>query len=371
MAGKRAGLAGGRSGLFYEATRICDELKATWAVFENVPGLYSSEDGRDFASVLMELERGGYNGAWRVFDAQYFGLAQLRRRVFGVFARGDSGAESCAEILSIREGLRGHPAPSRKAREGIAGTLESRTRGGGFPGTDGACAGHIQVETVGTITPGAHPGSYNGQDAYTGHLIPTAFNHQSGGSAMQLSPLEDKANTLQVCQTQAVAFKPSHFTRDKDGAPSEIMPPLSSDADKGDQEPVVLTLAVRGRGDGRNLEVREDGTANAVLTPNGGRDGMGCGAVAFAQNTRDEVRELGGNIAGALSAQPGMKQQTYLNHGSCVRRLTPTECERLQGFPDGHTAGFSDSTRYRMLGNAVAVPVAEWIARRLVRVAGA
>lgn len=102
----------------------------------------------------------------------------------------------------------------------------------------------------------------------------------------------------------------------------------------GGQVAVVqpYTLASRGRGDGHTLEYRQDGIANAVLTPSGGRGGIGVGAVA----TR-----------------------------SIVRRLTPKECERLQGFPDGWTEGFSDSVRYKMLGNAVAVPCARWIAERM------
>jgi len=97
-------------------------------------------------------------------------------------------------------------------------------------------------------------------------------------------------------------------------------------------------------------------------------NGGGQVAIAFAQNQRDEVRDLG-NLAGALPAQPGMKQQNYVA-ATTVRRLTPTECERLQSFPDGWTAvdGMSDSARYRMLGNAVCVNVTEWLAERIVAV---
>ncbi len=96
-------------------------------------------------------------------------------------------------------------------------------------------------------------------------------------------------------------------------------------------------------------------------------------AIAFTQNTRDEVRQIGGDgqIAGALAAETGMHQTNYVafqSSQSDVRRLTPTECERLQGFPDGHTAGQSDSARYRQLGNAVAVPVARWIGTRIMEV---
>lgn len=120
------------------------------------------------------------------------------------------------------------------------------------------------------------------------------------------------------------AFKPSRFTRDKDGAPSVVFPPLSADADKGDQEAVVLAY----------------------------RTGGNCGP--FEQ----------GDKTGALNTATDPSQNIIATR-SMVRRLTPRECERLQGFPDDWTAGFSDSTRYRMLGNAVSVPVVRWIVRRL------
>ena len=92
--------------------------------------------------------------------------------------------------------------------------------------------------------------------------------------------------------------------------------------------------------------------------------------IAFAQNQRDEVRDLN-DVAGALAAQPGMKQQTFLAEGTVVRRLTPIECERLMGWPDNHTLHRadgktnSDSARYKMCGNGVATPVARWIAEQL------
>jgi len=93
-------------------------------------------------------------------------------------------------------------------------------------------------------------------------------------------------------------------------------------------------------------------------------------AVAFAQNTRDEVRQVNGDgsISGALAAQPGMKQTSYVATPARVRRLTPVECERLQAFPDGWTGGQADSPRYRQLGNAVTVNVAAWIGRRIMEV---
>lgn len=222
IAGARAGLIGKRSGLFYQFTRIAHESKPAFIIWENVPGLLSSDDGRDMCRILMEFQRIGYCGGWRVLDAQYFGVAQRRRRVFGCFARRDIGAARCAEVLSLSEGMRGNPPTRRKERQEIAGTLGGCSQSGGFRTTDLDNNGAF---IVGALLPGANPGEL--------------------------------------------------------------------------------------------IASRSVGNPGGIGTRSG------------------------------------------------ARRLTPRECERLQGFPDDWTKGFSDSARYRMLGNAVAVPVAEWIARRL------
>jgi DNA (cytosine-5)-methyltransferase 1 len=322
-AGKRAGLSGARSGLFYEFARIIDECRPACVVWENVPGLFSSDRGRDFARVLLEMEKLGYSGAWRTFDARYFGVPQRRRRVFGVFALGDTGAERCAEIFALQEGMRGDHPPRREEGKEVAGTLESRTSAGGFPGTDGACAGHIIPFDTTQIT---HPEN----------APAIAFScKDSGADAGDLSPTLRSMNFdkshLNGGGQVAVAFKPSHFTRGKDGAPSETFPPLSADADKGDQDPVIFQSRIARNGRGQPEDV--------------------CPA-------------LNGSNAGATS-----DMRPLVASSEVVRRLTPTECERLQGFNDGWTEGFSDSVRYRMLGNAVCVNVAEWIGKRIMRFA--
>jgi DNA (cytosine-5)-methyltransferase 1 len=126
VAGKRAGLAGERSGLWYEFHRILEELKPQWVVIENVPGLLSSEDGRDFAAILQGLVQLRYGVAWRVLDAQYFGVAQRRRRVFVVGSLGDGRA---AQVLFEREGGAGDTPPSREAGARLAATIASRFAG--------------------------------------------------------------------------------------------------------------------------------------------------------------------------------------------------------------------------------------------------
>ncbi|MFI5202209.1 MAG: DNA cytosine methyltransferase, partial [Candidatus Kapaibacterium sp.] len=135
IAGKRKGLAGERSGLWHEFHRILKGVRPAWCVIENVPGLLSSDEGRDFSIILSGLVELGYCISWRVCDAQYHGLAQRRERVFIV---GSLGNGRSAEVLFDSESGIGNPAPSRKTRKentdgirnGIAGTLGSHTTGG-------------------------------------------------------------------------------------------------------------------------------------------------------------------------------------------------------------------------------------------------
>lgn len=265
IAGKRAGLAGERSGLFFEFSRIVDERRPSYVIWENVPGLLNSDNGRDMLRVVSEFQRIGYCGAWRTLDAQHFGVAQRRRRVFGCFARRDIGAMRCAEVLSIAEGLRGHPTPCRdkgkRTTYDIAPCIGASGRG---------------FERAGDT---------RGQDCVIPELARTlTARHDS-------SPCHDRG--------------------------MNVIPEL----------------------------------AGCLQEPNGGM----------------YVREN----PGIVSAITGAQSETFPVQQMAVRRLTPTECERLQGFPDGWTEGFSDSVRYQMLGNAVAVPVVEWIARRLINQWGA
>ena len=212
VAGKRAGLAGARSGLFWEIMRLVDELSPKWLILENVPGLLSSNGGRDLGVVLGALADRGYGFAYRVLDAQFFGVPQRRRRVFIVGCLGDSG-RAPAEVLALIESLRGDSEASDQAGQdttgtsgrstssgggAVVGTLQSRMHKG--PNAEGAADGHLiiagsrgwapdtdrmtfvpvaterereraVVQVTGSLTSGAHPGGLNGQDAYTGQLV--------------------------------------------------------------------------------------------------------------------------------------------------------------------------------------------------------
>lgn len=147
VAGKREGLAGA-SGLMFEYIRCVRELRPRWFVWENVPGALSSEGGAAFGQLLAEMDDLGYGLAWRVLDAQFFGVAQRRRRVFLVGSLGDGGARRACEVLFERESLRWDPPSSREKREALAARAEGGAGGaGGFKYHQGAGAGSIGYES--------------------------------------------------------------------------------------------------------------------------------------------------------------------------------------------------------------------------------
>lgn len=329
VAGKRAGLVGERSGLFYEMVRITDELRPAFLVWENVPGLLISRGGADFWEVLNTLDGIGYGGGWTSFDAQFFTLAQRRRRVFGVFARRDIGAARCAEILAIPDRLRWHPTPGKKTGASVTNAITKSLGSGGAD--DNGAQGGLLVAFGGNNTSGSID-------------VATACNAKGGSGRMYF---ESETFVIPVSN--------------KGRAGGEISETLRSNS--GGAKPMVFEPRYARNGRGAPAEI-----APPLKAQNGGT-GKGDGApLVFQQNTRDEVRLLNGDgqLAGDLSAQPGMHQQNFIA-SSAVRRLTPTECERLQGFPDGWTATQADGPRYRQLGNAVAVPVARWIGQQIIK----
>lgn len=397
VAGKQVGLSGARSGLFWEIVRIVGEMREATngrypaiVVLENVPGLLSSglsrsNPGGDFALVLRGLQELGAAVAYRILDAQFFGVPQRRRRVFIVadFAPVGIGERRAAEILSLFEGMCGHSQESGTAGEGAPVDAESgahsysesgqgwwrhgigaiRAEGENRPSRPSsivttpvaafggnrqsgaldvatACNAHggphgrldFESETfvVGAITPGAHPGSYNGQDAYTGHEVPCVANsvQASAGHHGHSSPRGDGSDNLVV---GAVAF---HLTQD----------PING------------------------------GTRPAVGA--GNRDGCATVGVATfheAQITSkvNRTRVEPGRPADTLNGDARIGLDQADPGGMTVRRLMPVEVERLMGFPDGWTryradgSEIPDGPRYRLCGNAVVTSVAAWIGRRL------
>jgi DNA (cytosine-5)-methyltransferase 1 len=277
VAGKRAGLGGDRSGLWFEFHRVLSELLPRWAVIENVPGLLSSNQGRDFGILLNGLDELGFDVAWTILDAQHFGVPQRRRRLFIVAGPRGRGAE---QVLALCESCGGNPAPRRTTGKDVA---SGSTASSGRNGENGAVA----VRTA-----------------------------QTGSNGWGIGT-DEQAYTIDGAQGQAVA---NPLGANKGG--------IRLDLDNDTYVPIVVGALSDGAHHGGGLN-GQDAYTGRVLAPSSG-----------------------------------------------VRRLTPRECERLMGWPDDHTRYTADGTeiagshRYRMAGNGVVAPVAEWLGHRLVAVDG-
>ena len=258
---------------------MAEQLKPKWLVWENVTGVLSSNGGKDFGTFLSALGQIGYGFAYRVLDAQYFGVAQRRRRVFVVGYLGDW--RRAAAVLFERESLSGHSAPSRETREEVADTLTvGANQYSGFNGEPVAQC--LTTRTGSAYDP-------------TTETLPIAFGAQNSANQGDSVSTEVKP-TLDKSKTPAVAFGIDHDLN----AAKELMGPL-----------------IRG---------------------------------------------------------PQGAPRNSISQGTQVRRLTPTECERLQGFPDDFTQipwrnkpaeDCPDGPRYKAMGNSMAVPVMRWIGERI------
>lgn len=345
IAGARRGLAGDRGALWWQYHRLITEGRPQWVIGENVPGLLSSRGGRDFGVIIESLVECGYGVTWAVLDAQYFGVAQRRRRVFIV---AHSGGRPRPEILALGEGLFGHPEPRREAGQDPAGAITTSTFGSGGADDNTARAGHLipgadpmptLPASMGKMTPG-----HNRDDFIVG------FNWQSGQDHLGID--RDLVGALHAGQTPAV------FGIQGDGGTSKGS---GGDGWKLDESYTLNTIDRHAVAYDQLNDTLGDEDVHHTLRATGKSS---TGVLAFAENQRAEVRDLG-DVAGTVT-EPSGKNGTRVTSPT-VRRLTPLECERLQGFPDGWTAtpGNSDSQRYRQLGNAVAVPVVEWILTRI------
>jgi DNA (cytosine-5)-methyltransferase 1 len=328
VAGKRAGLAGNRSGLFWEICRLLDETKTQYFILENVPGLLSSSNGADMGTVISALAQRGYGLAYRVLDAQHFGVPQRRRRVFIVGSLGDNGRTS-AEILAIAEGRAGYLETSGKTRKSstTASTDSPATVGALLArdykdvSSDGAVQGKLVLfdpsqialsngKDVTNCLPASlyHHGTVVNQDVDSGHLV--LFDPHQEGPRIQ-------GNTVNT---------------------------LTASMGTGGNNVPMVAYSMHGAMVGRNDEAGPKGSG------------------FFGEN------EPSYTLTASSQARHGVV--TVAESTSMVRRLTPLECERLQGFPDNWTEGQTDGHRYKQLGNAVAVPVVQWIIERLVKVVG-
>ena len=384
-------------------------------------------DGWRNAGVVPGYE-GAYGLAWRVLDAQFirvdgFGRAvpQRRRRVFVVGYSGDW--RRAAAVLLEREGMCGDTPPRREAGKNVTPTISSRPTGGGGLGTDFdpdggliadeaarcvtagyaqrldwetenfvahgvAAAGYMVAHTLKgegydasedgtgrgtplvpvvakTLTRGAESA---GKGGYVGrrqedddNLVAYALRPDAARSGEAKTPSKDAHGNLRLRDAGFNYCEGYSPTLDATASPTVVHP---------------MTLAIRGRNGEPDLEWRQDGTANAVLTPNGGRAGIGVGAVAIQAGALRENPSSGPDgvgvqegIAYTLEARAEVQS---VQAAWAVRRLTPTECHRLQGFTDGFCNipwrgkdHAPDGPQYKALGNSMAVNVMRWIGRRI------
>lgn len=465
VAGKREGLAGA-SGLMFEYIRAVRELRPRWFVWKNVPGAFTSERGEAYRQLLSEMDALGYGLAWRVLDAQFFGVAQRRERVFLV---GSLGTMRCAEVLFERESLSWNHQSSRQKRQALTEEAQERV---GEADHDSGCLnpGETQSRRVYPAS-GVYPTlSTREKSGQNQESVFTQFGDDVAGtltSRYDSSPCVDRGANVVVderdkvflCQTAQTGSNGKLVKQDDvmntlDRTNSTAVAALDfnpTDARlRYANDDVSQTLTARAGTGGNQVPLVQ--VQPLVFNPNAGINEKGGGfalsedvtptlktdhnpAVAFASNQRDEVREL--EVAGALAAQPGIKQQTYIcradgqanamtsvdmaptltshakkdppliypaedsigedaliqrdmsatlsTHNTqtlitggrekrslTVRRLTPRECERLQGFPDDYTdipyrnkEHAPDGPRYKALGNSMAVPVMRWIGERI------
>ncbi|EBS3608430.1 DNA (cytosine-5-)-methyltransferase [Salmonella enterica subsp. enterica serovar Poona] len=385
IAGLRNGLADKRGKLtlsYVELANAIDDKRRERGeeeaiiVWENVPGVLSSKDNAfgcflaGLAGESCELQPAGgkwthagcVSGpqrviAWRVLDAQFFGVAQRRKRVFVVAsARKDFDP---AEVLFEFEGVRRDTPPRREPQTAVTADAGNGAEGGSH--WDNPANPHPtlnQSNNIGGIGASNQEIFAQRGAGIVGAYRMTAFGEYSGDGTASTVKARDYKDATDLAVTYSDISR-TLLSKSNDSTAED----LETYAIHGTQDPDTnhelahtlgrnhaqenaiitkpYTIAIRGREEGSTVEVRNDGTANALLTPDGGRAGMGVGAVGW---------------------------------GMQVRRLTPVECERLQGFPDNHTlipwrgkdaADCPDGPRYKAIGNSMAVPVMRWIGERI------
>ena len=350
VAGLRGGLNDPRGGLMLQFLGIADRYRPRWIVWENVPGVLSSSGGRDFGTFLGALGELGYGWAYRVLDAQWFGVAQRRRRVFVVGCLGDQ--RSAAQVLFERESVRRDIAPRREARERIAGTLSSRTTAGGGLGTDFELSGGLQ-EVVGSLDTQCGGGKLAHQSVANGHVIGTLTARMF--NALGARDVEEGALLPVVNPVVLMDQGGSVMGTLTDGTVGTLR------RETHGHEPVVAF------------------PANLSGTQSASTEGVACNLQAKNPTAVAIAPAITASNDPSRSPQSSeVTQQVAAVHQASmqVRRLTPRECERLQGFPDDYTQVphrgklAADGPRYKALGNSMAVPCMAWIGARIQRVEG-
>jgi DNA (cytosine-5)-methyltransferase 1 len=384
VAGRRGGLEDARGNLAIEFCRLAGRLRPRWIVWENVPGVLSSNGGRDFGAILGVLAELGYGCAWRVLDAQFFGVPQRRRRVFVVGHLGDW--RRAAAVLLERESLCRDTPARRKAPSRASGAAEVGPSGGRFtdiaPTLDARCKDGPVRNQIGLI-------AFGGNNTSGPVEVATACNAHGGALRMDFetetfcveiaSALLAKANSS---QDESLETYVAHTLR------GEGMD--ASDDGTGRGTPLVAgTLKANHGGGGFGSDPSETFIPMAFSAKDSGGDAGAASPTLRAMPHDRSHANAGGQVAVCVQeGQTGVREYetagtvrsdapgsqaggSLIRHRMAVRRLTPRECERLQGFPDDYTLipyrgkPAADGPRYRAIGNSMAVPVMRWIGQRM------
>lgn len=343
IAGRRAGLAGKRTGLFYDFARILRWLRSPWFIFENVPGLLSSNRGRDFAEVQrVFMAECGYGICWRVLDSQYFGVAQRRRRLFLV---GRLGTPCPPQVLFEPPRGGGHPAARGEARTHVAAPL---TAGSGDSKPGRRCEDDYNL-VASTLSAEYSEKAYRGDGSEN---VVLGWNADDGHAGfVHAGERSDDAGEAAVsrCAYPVTGHsgwrgedRESYVVQDVAGTLGSLTGGPRTTNVEGQGAYVIQD--VRGRRD-----KKQHGIGIAVDAPSYTLSGVDRHAVAFA-----------------LRRDPGGTGQGHNTNYIC----SPADAIGVRspaGLPEGfHNPPGIDSPRYRALGNAVTVQVVEWIGRRIV-----
>lgn len=348
VAGLQRGLEDPRGNLMLVYVSMVEFLRPEWIVWENVPGVLSSNGGRDFGTLLGALAHIGYGWSYRVFDAQYFGVPQRRRRVFLV-GHSSGDPRRAAEILFEPQCLRGDTPTSRKTRQESPTTLERGTAYAFEPGSIARNAGPVDISPLcptlradmgdnrpAVITDDALYESHPNDSRVVGpvDVCPTVVARWGTGGG----------NTPLVQQT----YRKSRRAQN------------TSDFETWVPDNVTNTLNCFDIGDIRSTDIVMQAIPIQDIRPmDKAQNGIGVGNVGDPSYTLDKMATQGVAVVSG----------THI-----VRRLMPIECERLQGFPDRWTDirdNTPDSPRYKALGNSMAVPCMKWIGKRIHESRGA
>lgn len=372
VAGLRKGLDDPRGNLALTFLGLADHLRPKYILWENVPGVLSSNKGRDFASFIGALAELGYGFAWRVCDAQYFGVPQRRKRVFLLAVRGSGNWRTAAEILFESQSVSGDFAKGDKKREGVATDAGASVEGEGilWSASDQPNAERI-IDKAGTLN--------CNQGQRGGYIIPFRKSKRAQSVNDDETWVDDgKSNTLNnfdlgdTRTTHAVVYE-NHPNDSRVTGPHDVAPTVVSRFGTGggnvpfvSNEPITFQPGNLRRDAGADPSTESTTTLKATA-------GDQMPHIAYAQDVDLYNQTITGDLHCPLRTAGGHGAPATLQ-SMAVRRLNPRECERLQGFPDNYSQipwkgkpaeQCPDGPRYKACGNSMAVPVMRWIGERI------